>query len=508
MIAPEIRTAIYQLHLAKMSIREIARRLKVSRKTVTAIIRQKGFTPRRVRKDKIAIDPNALLRIHEESGGQAREVRRRLLEHEGVRVSYPTLTRNLRALGLRCPRSKPEEQAAAERWFTDIVHGKVSLDTLQEELNDCDDFDALLDFARNGRRRQRKKALAILARKRGISNTSIARVLHSSRRTTRKYFTTYHQQGMSVLFGPNPTRSEVRIGHAKKKPRILEILHHKPSHFGINRTTWTQGTIIDAYQTQYNETLSRTVLTRILKDTGYSWKKARRILTSPDPDYHEKVERLLGILQSLTEQEMFFFIDEWGPVQVKKRGGRAYRRENDAPPIPRKQTPKGTVTLVGALSATTNQVTWLFEQNKDTRSIINLLEILYNQHQTRSKLYITWDAVSWHDSIELTHWLDCFNFQSRNDSTGPIIEFVPLPTSSQFLNVIEGVLNAMTKAVIHNSDYQSTDDMKSAISRHFRERNAYFRDNPRRAGNKIWDPDFFKEHDSLRFESYGNAKQP
>ena len=65
-----------------------------------------------------------------------------------------------------------------------------------------------------------------------------------------------------------------------------------------------QGTIIDAYQAQYNETLSRTVLTRILKETGYAWKKARRILTSPDPDWHEKLERLLRILQSLTEQEM------------------------------------------------------------------------------------------------------------------------------------------------------------------------------------------------------------
>ena len=279
----------------------------------------------------------------------------------------------------------------------------------------------------------------ILARKRGISNTTIARVLQSSRATTRKYFAIYRKHGVSVLFGPSLTRSEVRVGHPNKKARILEILHHKPGHFGINRTAWTQGTIIEAYQAQYNETLSRTVLTRILKDSGYAWKKARRVLTSPDPDYHEKVERLLRILHSLTEHEMFFFIDEWGPVQVKKRGGRAYRRENDAPPIPRKQTPKGTVTLVRG-SATTNQVTWLFEQSKDTRSIINLLEILYNQHQTRSKLYITWDAVSWHDSIELTHWLDCFNAQSRNDSTGPIIEFVPLPTSAQFLNVIEGVL--------------------------------------------------------------------
>jgi hypothetical protein len=40
----------------------------------------------------------------------------------------------------------------------------------------------------------------------------------------------------------------------------------------------------------------------------------------------------------------------------------------------------------------------------------------------------------------------------------------------------------MKKAVIHHSDYQSTDKMKSAISLHFRDRNAYFTDNPRRAG--------------------------
>ena len=204
----------------------------------------------------------------------------------------------------------------------------------KKELDDSEHLAELLDYARNGRRRQRKKAIVVLGRKRGIPNNTIARALQSSRATTRKYFTTYRQKGISVLFGPNSPRSEVRLGDAKKKPRILEILHHKPNHFGINRTTWTQDTIIDSYEAQYNETLSRRVLTRIFKDVGYGWKKARRILTSPDPDYHEKVERLLRVLHSLTEYEMFFFIDEWGPVQVKKRGGRAYRRENDPHPIP------------------------------------------------------------------------------------------------------------------------------------------------------------------------------
>ena len=99
--------------------------------------------------------------------------------------------------------------------------------------------------------------------------------------------------------------------------------------------------------------------------------------------------------------------------------------------------------------------------------MMDLLEILYNQYQRYSKLYVTWDAVSWHNSTTLTDWLDRFNVATRRQVSGPIIELVPLPTSSQFLNVIEGVLSGMTRAVINNSDYCSSGDMKLAISRHF-----------------------------------------
>jgi hypothetical protein len=44
--------------------------------------------------------------------------------------------------------------------------------------------------------------------------------------------------------------------------------------------------------------------------------------------------------------------------------------------------------------------------------------------------------------------------------------------------------------------------MKTAISRHFVERNGYFRDNPKRAGNKIWEIDFFQDMDSLNSGNY------
>ena len=79
---------------------------------------------------------------------------------------------------------------------------------------------------------------------------------------------------------------------------------------------------------------------------------------------------------------------------------------------------------------------------------------------------------------------------------------VPLPTSAQFLNVIEGILSGMTRAVIDNSDYSSPDDMRAAISRHFAERNKHFRENPRRAGKAIWDVDFFHGLDAFRNEDW------
>ena len=83
-----------------------------------------------------------------------------------------------------------------------------------------------------------------------------------------------------------------------------------------------------------------------------------------------------------------------------------------------------------------------------------------------------------------------------------LIEFVPLPSSAQFLNVIEAVFKAMKKAVIHFSNYQSDEEMKTAISLHYVDRNIYFKHNPRRAGKKIWEIDFFKDPSYIRAGNY------
>jgi len=261
-------------------------------------------------------------------------------------------------------------------------------------------------------------------------------------------------------------------------------------------------TLAEAYQAEFNEEISKHTISRYLKNSNYNIRKAKTVLTSPDPDYREKVELLLKVLSSLAEDEEFFFIDEVGPLRVKKYGGRCYVKKGETLTTPQNQKPKGSITLSAALSAKTNQISWLYEKSKDSSSMINLIEVLFNQHHYKSKLFITWDAASWHSSNELFEWLDKFNNETGKLQCGPYIEFVPLPSCSQFLNVIEAVFSGMKKAVIHHSNYRSAIEMKKAISLHFQERNHHFIDNPKRAGNKIWDINFFQDYTNIQSGDY------
>ena len=125
MIDPDTRSAIYQLHLMGMPLREISRRFHISRNTVRVIIRQQGAIPDVVRKDKIQIDLELLQRLYHECDGWIQRVHEKLTEEEGVQVSYPTLTRILRELGLgkskkaRCDRVPDEPGAEMQHDTTD-----------------------------------------------------------------------------------------------------------------------------------------------------------------------------------------------------------------------------------------------------------------------------------------------------------------------------------------------------------------------------------------------------
>jgi transposase len=349
-----------------------------------------------------------------------------------------------------------------------------------------------------------QRAVTILEN-RTMSVEAIASKVERPPRSVQNWMRQYSWHGLEGIVdrrhGKRPSsqrnvqRSEIR------QKRILEILHDRPSSFGINRSNWNLESLARAYEARHGERLGKSTVGRLVSKSGYRFRKARKVLTSPDPDYREKVNLLLNTLHNLRDDELLFFVDELGPLRVRKYGGRTYTKEQ-AQEVPQVQPHRGSITLAGALSATANQVSWLFSDAKDTFSMIDLIEILFNQHNNMSRLYVTWDGASWHRSQDLFDWLDAFNRDTEQRQDGPTIFLLPLPVSAQFLDVIEAVFSGMKRAVIHHSDYRSTREMKSAISAHFKDRNDFFKQNPQRAGKKIWDIDFFEDYDNLPSGNY------
>jgi len=125
MIDPDMRKAIYQLHLAGRPLGEISRQFQISRHTVRAIIRQQGVRQPRVRKDKIRIDAELLQRLYQQCEGWIQRVHEKLVEEEGLQISYPTLTRLVREMGLGKPPSTrcqhvPDEPGAEMQHDTSV----------------------------------------------------------------------------------------------------------------------------------------------------------------------------------------------------------------------------------------------------------------------------------------------------------------------------------------------------------------------------------------------------
>jgi transposase len=100
MIEPDMRKAIYLLHKEGMGNRELSRRLRIDRKTVKRIIKQKGEMPSGRRADTIRVDPQLLEELYKDCDGYKQRMHEKLVEEEKIAIKYSTLTRKVRELGI------------------------------------------------------------------------------------------------------------------------------------------------------------------------------------------------------------------------------------------------------------------------------------------------------------------------------------------------------------------------------------------------------------------------
>jgi transposase len=359
----------------------------------------------------------------------------------------------------------------------------------------------IVSSCKSGTLARRNKALLALAIVCGLPLRALANYPIASSASLYRWKQRFIELGYPAFMQPIPRKSQ-RLKDEQLTTEIFKILHEPPELHGFHRTNWRQVDLCAALK-RIGTSVSIWTIRRVIRANGYKWRKAKKVLTSNDPEYRLKVDNIKGILSKLTENECFFSIDEYGPFNVRLMPGRKLCAPAEFPSVPQWQKGRGTLILTGALELRTNQLTHFYSALKNTSEMIKMVDCLRRKYRDMNKIYISWDAAGWHLSKALDERVEFLNGWAKYDRA-PVIELAPLPSRAQFLNVIESVFSGMSRAVIHNSDFKSVDEAKAAIDRYFADRNERFRQHPRRAGKKIWGSELVP----ATFSDAHNCKDP
>ena len=498
MLARDQVTVMLQLHAIGWGSRQIAQELGCDRSTVKRYLGYGGWQPYHQPRRPKALDglEDWLVERFRCHKGSAHVVRQELAAEHGIRVSLRTLQRHV-AQWHTIQRPKCD----AFEWMLAVLQRKVSPEALHCEIEDLPELTRLLQHLYDGRLFDRNRSMVVLASRRGLGSRVVCAFLGISRTTHRRYLRMFERGGAATLFAQQ-TKSTRKFDDVAIKEAVFSTLHEPPSNYGINRTSWKMPDLCRVLR-EMGRSACPQVVRRITKAAGYRWRKARVVLTSQDPTYSEKLGRIHTILSGLCSDEAFFSIDEYGPFAVKMKPGLTLIAPGEQRMVPQWQKSRGCLLITAALELSGNQVTHFYSAKKNTAEMIRMMEILVDQYRERKKLYLSWDGASWHISKQLFTRIEEHNAAVLNGG-GPIVETAPLPAGAQFLNVIEFVFSGMARSIVHNSDYKTLDEAKAAFDRYFEERNAHFRQHPRRAGNKIWR----KEREPAVFSEANNCKDP
>ncbi len=376
-----------------------------------------------------------------------------------------------------------ESRDAEQQWMISLTQGRFGIEQVRRAVGDAvsqEDVNKLLACIRNEPLKYRNRAVAVLSYHRLIRVGHVASFLGVSHSSVDNWVRRFAQHGCRLLL---PFSSEYcKVKDTTYRDSVFEILHAPPSTHRINRTTWRIRDI-QSVMARRGLSIARSNIRKIIKNAGYCYRKAKKVLTSTDPNYKDKLRNITGILQNLGPKEKFFSIDEYGPFAIKIQGGRSLVPRGQARTVPQRQRSKGTLIGTAALELCTNQITHFYSPAKNTSEMVKLLYRIVDTYADQECIYFSWDAASWHASKALYSIVQDINIR-RNGRLQ--VKLVPLPSCAQFLNVIESVFSGMARAIIHNSDFPSLDAAQDAIDKYFAERNEQFSKHPKRAGLKIW----------------------
>jgi transposase len=136
-----------------------------------------------------------------------------------------------------------------------------------------------------------RRAQSLLASARGEQAPQIARQLGCDPQTVRNAIAAFNARGLAALRkgSSRPRRFHVAFDLAQGE-RLRALLHQSPRALGKPTSVWTLelAAAVSYEQGLTPEPVSGETIRATLQRLGIGWKRAKRWITSPDPEYARK----------------------------------------------------------------------------------------------------------------------------------------------------------------------------------------------------------------------------
>jgi len=194
-------------------------------------------------------------------------------------------------------------------WCKERHLKRAALNTRLSIVVNHNDLQTFRKWKLSNNRQLWERAVAILAISNGDNVASISRKIERSPQTIKKWCEIYAAGGFDQQSLPRTkAQSKKSLDDLKaKKDRLIKLIHESPRLHDINRASWSLSALATVYERLYGASISKSSISEYFQAAGYKFKKAKKVLTSSDPEYREKLSKITQILSELTPNEKFSF---------------------------------------------------------------------------------------------------------------------------------------------------------------------------------------------------------
>ncbi len=311
--------------------------------------------------------------------------------------------------------------------------------------------------------RQILRAKVVLAAAGGASNGSIARTLSIGVNTVRKWRTRFVDGGLDGLKDAPRSGRPRHYGDLVRVALVAAATSLPPAPAAL----WTHAAIAAHLAAEHTAPISTSQVGRILADLDLKPHKVTGWLTRRDtPDFWDRVRDICALYRTPPAGAIVLSIDEKTAIQARSRS------HPSQPPVPGRGTRRefeyrrhGTASIVAALDITTGQTLIETIQRNDAATFTTFLDRLDRLLPRDKDIHVVLDNGSSHTARHTKQWL----------VTHPRWHVHWTPPHASWLNQVELVFSALTRAILRHGDFTSRDDLIDKMDTWMIQRNKHAR---------------------------------